>query len=162
MSSVKTEQPAKYEVFNDEDKIIEKALAILRRRMFSRESIEITRVEQSRRYVELKLSGNEHEVFAVIMLDSKHRVIDYHEMFRGTVNSASVYPREVLKQALADNASAVIFAHNHPSGGTTPSDADKQITSKLEEALGLVDIKVLDHLIVGDGTTSMAEMGMMG
>jgi DNA repair protein RadC len=115
----------------------------------------------AREYVGMKLAGNEHEVFALVTLDSQHRVIDYHEMFNGTIDSASVYPREVVKQALADNAGAVMLAHNHPSGIAKPSDADRLITRKLKDALELVDIRTIDHFIVGETITSLAERGMI-
>ena len=102
-----------------------------------------------------------HEVFAFLMLDNRNRVIAFREMFRGTIDGASVYPREVVKQALADNAAAVIFAHNHPSGVGEPSQADIRITDRLKKALDLVDIRVLDHVIVGDSVTCFAEQGLL-
>lgn len=100
--------------------------------------------------IQIRLAGLEHEVFACLFLDNKHRVIKFEEMFRGTIDSASVYPREVVKATLACNAAAVIFAHNHPSGSSEPSEADKCITQRLKQALGLIDIQVLDHFVVGD------------
>jgi DNA repair protein RadC len=111
--------------------------------------------------VKLKLATYEHEVFACLMLDNRNRVIAFRELFRGTIDGASVYPREVVKQALADNAAAVIFAHNHPSGATEPSQADIAITERLKKALALIDVRVLDHLIVGDEVTSFAERGIL-
>jgi len=93
-----------------------------------------------------------------LWLDSQHQVL---KLFRGTVDGASVYPREVIKEGLACNAAAVIFAHNHPSGVTEPSQADVQITKRLQEALALVDIRLLDHLVVGSNVTSMAERGLI-
>ncbi len=100
------------------------------------------------------------EVFSAVFLDSQHRVIRFEELFRGTIDSASVYPREVVKQALACNAAAVILVHNHPSGDPAPSDADRRITQRLIEALGLVEIRVIDHIVVGsEGCTSFAELG---
>ena len=97
-----------------------------------------------------------------MFLDNQHRVIQLDELFRGTIDGASVYPREVVKQALHHNAAAVIFAHNHPSGVTEPSQADKQITEKLKKALDLFDIRVLDHFIIGDGEPySFAEHGLI-
>lgn len=115
-----------------------------------------------RDYLRLKLGTLEHEVFAVIHLDAQHRVIEYVEMFRGTVSQASVYPREVVKEALAHNSAALMLVHNHPSGAATPSRADEALTMKLRKALELVDVRVIDHLIVG-GTEiySMAEHGLM-
>jgi DNA repair protein RadC len=90
-------------------------------------------------------------VFVCLFLDSGHRVIEYEELFRGTIDGASVYPREVVKRCLQLNAAAVIFAHNHPSGTNEPSQADRQITDKLKAALEMIDVRVLDHFIIGDG-----------
>ena len=113
-------------------------------------------------YLRAKLAGFEHEVFAVLFLDTHHCLIEYAEMFRGTIDSASVYPREVVKQALRLNAAAVIVSHNHPSGNSEPSAADKAMTSQLRQALALVDIRTLDHVIVaGTRTTSFAERGLL-
>ena len=113
-------------------------------------------------YLVTKLSGLEHEVFAILFLDTQHRLIEYREMFRGTIDSASVYPREVVKEALRLNAAAVIFSHNHPSGNPEPSRADEAITVKLKEALALVDVRTLDHIVVGgEGTVSFAERGRL-
>lgn len=101
-----------------------------------------------------------HEVFACLILDTRHRLISFEPLFRGKIDGASVYPREVVKQALKHNAAAVIFAHNHPSGVAEPSQSEIQLTRQLPRALELVDIRVLDHIIIGDGdTTSLAEMG---
>lgn len=96
-----------------------------------------------------------------MFLDNQHRLIAFEELFFGTIDSASVYPREVLKAALKVNAAAIILAHNHPSGDATPSQADKQITQRLKEALALVDIRVLDHIVVGDSAISFAERGLL-
>ena len=104
----------------------------------------------------------EHELFCCLFLDNRHRVIKFDEMFRGTIDGTSVYPREVVKEALAVNAAAVILAHNHPSGVAEPSQADERITKRLKSALELVDIRLLDHLIIGDGeATSLASRGML-
>ena len=103
-----------------------------------------------------------HELFCCIYLDNRHRIIAFEELFRGTIDGTSVYPREVVKQALAVNAAAVILAHNHPSGVAEPSQADERITRRLKSALELVDIRLLDHLVIGDGTsTSLASRGML-
>jgi DNA repair protein RadC len=103
-----------------------------------------------------------HEVFCCLYLDNRHRVLRFDEMFRGTIDGTSVYPREVVKEALAVNAAAVILAHNHPSGVAEPSAADERITRRIRSALELVDIRLLDHLIVGDGSsTSMASRGLL-
>ena len=113
-------------------------------------------------YLRTKLAGFEHEVFAVLFLDTQHRLIDYAEMFRGTIDGASVYPRELVKEALRLNAAAVILSHNHPSGNPEPSGADKVLTQRLKEALALVDVRTLDHIIVaGARTTSFAERGLI-
>jgi DNA repair protein RadC len=121
----------------------------------------LTSPAQTRQYLSARLRDHEHEVFACLMLDNRNRVIALREMFRGTIDGASVYPREVVKQALADNAAAVILAHNHPSGVCEPSQADIRITERLQKALALVDIRVLDHVIVGDEVTCLAERGLV-
>ena len=114
-----------------------------------------------RAFFKLKLGEREHEVFAVVFLDGRQRVIDYLEMFRGTINHAHVYVREVVREALKRNAASVILAHNHPSGSTEPSDADVATTSRLRVMLELVDIEVLDHIIVGRTITSFVELGLL-
>lgn len=115
-----------------------------------------------RDYLTVKLAGYEHEMFAVLFLDNQHRLIEYVELFRGSIDSASVHPREVVKEALARNAAAVILSHNHPSGWVEPSAADKHITHRLKDALSLVDIRVLDHVVVaGDRAVSFAERGLL-
>lgn len=115
-----------------------------------------------RQYVQLHLGGLGHEVFAVLFLDSQHRLLVMEPMFRGTLTQTSVYPREVVRKALACNAGAVIFAHNHPSGAAEPSRADEFLTQALKSALALVDVRVLDHLVVGCGqVVSMAERGLL-
>ncbi|MGJ0492322.1 MULTISPECIES: RadC family protein [Methylobacter] len=122
----------------------------------------LTSPDITRAYLSAHLRGYSYEVFACLFLDNQHRVIQLDELFRGTIDSASVYPREVARQALQYNAAAVIFAHNHPSGISEPSHADKQITEKLKQALALFDIRVLDHFIIGDGQPySFAEHGLL-
>jgi len=116
----------------------------------------------TRQYLRARLRGYHHEVFACLFLDNQNRLIRYEELFTGTIDGASVYPREVVKRVLSHNAAAVIFAHNHPSGVAEPSQADQHITRRLQQALDLVDVRVLDHLIVGDGeVVSLAERGLM-
>ena len=116
----------------------------------------------TREFLRVRLRDLPHEVFCCVFLDNRHRVIAFEELFRGTIDGASVPPREVGKQALARNAAAVILAHNHPSGLAEPSQADELITRRLKEALALVDIRVLDHLVVGDGVCeSFAERGLL-
>ena len=108
------------------------------------------------------LQGYEREVFAILFLDSQHRVIKFEELFQGTLDAASVYPREVVKAALACNAAAVILVHNHPSGLPEPSRADRSLTERLQAALAIVEIRVLDHLVIGtEGRVSMAERGWL-
>ncbi len=113
-------------------------------------------------YLKTRLRAYPHEVFACLFLDNRHRVVCFEELFTGTIDGASVHPREVVKRALFHNAAAVILAHNHPSGVAEPSQADQNITQRLKEALSLVDIRVLDHIIIGDGeTVSFAERGLI-
>ena len=115
-----------------------------------------------KRYLSSQLAGRQHEVFCGLFLDNRHRVIEYNELFTGTIDSAAVYPREVVKTCLRSNAAAVIFAHNHPSGVAEPSDTDVRLTRKLTDALALIDVRVLDHLVIGQGVqTSLAERGLM-
>ncbi len=116
----------------------------------------------TRRFLQAQLQDRDHEVFCCLYLDNRHRVIDFQEIFRGTIDGATVHPREVVKLALGHNAAAVIFAHNHPSGVAEPSAADERITQRLRKALALVDIRVLDHFVVGDGVSiSFAERGLL-
>ena len=118
--------------------------------------------DTTRRFLQARLRGYPHEVFACLFLDNRHRVICFEEVFRGTLDGASVHPREVVKLALSRNAAAVILAHNHPSGVAEPSQADELITGRLRDALALVDIRVLDHIVVGDGAeVSFAERGLL-
>jgi DNA repair protein RadC len=113
-------------------------------------------------YLRVRLSTLDHEVFCVIYLTKRHQFIACEDLFRGTIDGASVYPREVLKEALKHNAAAVILAHNHPSGVAEPSQADLDITKRLKKVLELVEIKVLDHLIIAGGdTVSFAERGLI-
>lgn len=150
------------ETFNNDDAIITSALNILEKRItYSTDSQSLTSPESSKNYVKLQLARYEHEVFACLWLDNRNRVINFNKLFRGTIDGASVYPREVVKAALKHNAAAVIFAHNHPSGMAEPSHADEQITRRLKEALSLIDVRVLDHLVVGEEVVSFAERGLL-
>jgi DNA repair protein RadC len=127
-----------------------------------REGAALTSPGAVRDYLRLALGAREHEVFVCLWLDAQHRVISFQESFRGTLTQTSVYPREIVKAALAANAAAVIFAHNHPSGVAQPSQADELLTRNLKEALSLVDVKVLDHFIVaGSQAISFAERGLL-
>ncbi|HET7675007.1 MAG TPA: DNA repair protein RadC [Gammaproteobacteria bacterium] len=122
----------------------------------------LTNPAATRNFLAAHLRDLDHEVFACLFLDTRNRVISFEELFRGTLDGASVHPREVVKCALGHNAAAVIFAHNHPSGVAEPSGADERITRRLRDALALVEIRVLDHIIVGDGeTVSFAERGLI-
>jgi len=113
-------------------------------------------------YLTQQLRHKQQEVFVALWLDNQHRLLRYEELFHGTIDGASVYPREVVKAALAENAAAVVFAHNHPSGVAEPSQADRKITERLQQALSLVDIRLLDHLVVGEGRVeSFAERGWL-
>jgi len=115
-----------------------------------------------RDYLKARLRHEPHELFGCLFLDSRHRVLAFEILFHGTVDGASVYPRQVVKRALAHNAAALILTHNHPSGVAEPSQADRQLTRRLKEALALIDVRVLDHFIVGDGEPlSMMEHGWM-
>jgi DNA repair protein RadC len=114
------------------------------------------------RFLQSRLRDYPYEVFAVLFLDNRHRVLAFEELFRGTIDGASVHPREVVRRALRHNAAAVILSHNHPSGVAEPSQADQRITGRLRDALALVDVRVLDHLIIGDGDCcSLAERGLL-
>lgn len=118
--------------------------------------------EMVKDFLRLNLGQRAHEVFAVLYLDARHRLIRFEEMFRGTLTQTSVYPREVVKQSLALNAAAVVLAHNHPSGAMEPSKADEYLTQTLKSSLALVDVRVLDHLVVTrQGVTSFAERGLL-
>ncbi|TBR35786.1 MULTISPECIES: RadC family protein [Dyella] len=120
----------------------------------------LTSPQASATFLRAQLRHLPYEVFACLFLDNRHRVLAFEEMFRGTVNSASVHPREVVRACLRHNACAVILAHNHPSGVAEPSAADRSITKELVQALGLVDVRVLDHFVIGSGDpVSMAERG---
>jgi DNA repair protein RadC len=150
------------DLLNNEDGIIEAALKILEQRItYKTDGAVLTSPEDSKNYVKLQLALYEHEVFACLFLDNRNRVIAFEKLFHGTIDGASVYPREVVKAALSHNAAAVIFAHNHPSGVAEPSRADEQITKRLKDALALIDVRVLDHLVVGSEIVSFAERGLL-
>ncbi|WP_086982413.1 RadC family protein [Vibrio aphrogenes] len=120
-----------------------------------------TAPQKVKAFLQFKLTPYEQEVFGVMFLNNQHQLISFDIMFKGTVNAASVYPREVAKLALQLNASAIIATHNHPSGQSTPSQADIHITQRLKEALELIDVRMLDHIIIGKDTSSLAELGHM-
>ena len=127
-----------------------------------RRGVSLTSPRLVREYLRISLAALEHEVFCVLLLDTHHRLLSCRELFRGTLDGAAVFPREVVKEVLKHNAAAVIFAHNHPSGVAEPSPADEQITRRLREALSLIDVRVFDHLVVaGTALVSMAERGCL-
>ena len=143
-----------------DEEILDAARSILARRV--RRGRPLSNPHHTRDYLRLALAHLDYELFAVLFLDNRHRVIEFAPLFRGTVDGASVHPREVVKEALARNAAAVILAHNHPSGVAEPSAADELITSRVKDALALVDIRVLDHFVVtGDAIVSFAERGLL-
>ncbi len=122
----------------------------------------LTSPAETRHFLQAHLRDRRSEVFCALFLDNRHRVLAFEELFQGTIDGASVHPREVVRRSLEHNAAAVIFAHNHPSGVAEPSRADETITRRLRDALALVDIRVLDHIVVGDGEmSSLAERGMI-
>ncbi|MBH2534044.1 DNA repair protein RadC [Serratia marcescens] len=142
------------------DQILEAARQVVEQKM--QRGTSFTSPAVVKEYLCAKLAGYEREIFSVLFLDSQHRLIEYVEMFRGSISSTSVHPREVVKQALRLNAAAAILAHNHPSGSADPSEADRALTKRLKETLALVDVNVLDHVIVaGVNTTSFAECSLL-
>ena len=145
----------------EKDQIVRQALAILEQRLRA-PGPAMTSPQAVRDYLKLKIGDLPHEVFVVLFLDSQHRLLAADEIFRGTLAQTSVYPREIVKAALAHNAAAVIFAHNHPSGVAEPSRADELLTQALRQALALVDIRTLDHFVVAGGRlVSFAERGLL-
>ena len=159
MKNIKTESPPTYgqvpvimsttEIRDKEDVVIKEALAILAGRLHKEDLLHATSSDAAFDYLKLKVATREHEVFGILFLDNQHHLLKDVELFRGTIDGASVYPREVLKEALRHNAAAVIFYHNHPSGLAEPSSSDDAITARLKAALQVVEIRVLDHIIVG-------------
>lgn len=155
-------ESGRYRVEGDvsREEIVKFAQKLLSRRF--RRGTTLGSTSAAKDYFCLKLAEYEHEVFAALYLDSQHRILAFEEVFNGTIDGCSVYPREVAKRALANNAAAVIFVHNHPSGIPEPSDADRSITQRLKQALELFDVRVLDHFIVGgDQVVSFAQRGLL-
>lgn len=142
-----------------EDEIIETALAIINARFAK--GTEVSRPKDAQVFLKLELAHVPHELFAVLWLDNRHRVIALETLFRGTIDGASVYPREVVKAALEHNAAACILCHNHPSGLAEPSQADRKITHDVKAALDLIGVRTLDHILVGENIYSFAENGLM-
>ena len=144
-----------------DEEVISMAVAIINHR-FGLKRASLNSPSMVRDYLQLTLTGKEHEVFACVFIDAQNRVIAVEELFRGTLTQTSVYPREVVKRALHQNCAAVILAHNHPSGVAEPSHADEMLTQCLKTALALVDVKVLDHFIIAaDQSLSFAESGLL-
>lgn len=142
------------------DEIVDMAMSIMRSRF--RRGSSISSPEAMRQFLQLHLSPLDHEVFCVVFLDNRHRVLAFEQVFRGTVDGASIHPREVVKLALSYGAASSVLVHNHPSGVAEPSHADRAITVRLRDALALVDIRVLDHVIVSGGeSVSFAERGLL-
>lgn len=142
------------------DQVLQAAQQLLMRKLEG--SDVLSSPQAARDFLRVKLGALEHEIFAVLMLDAQHRVIEYVELFRGTVSQTSVYPREVVKESLARNAAALILVHNHPSGVADPSRADELLTKTLAAALQLIDVAVVDHIIIaGSSLFSFAERGLL-
>lgn len=146
-------------IYQSETEVLEAAAGFIKERFKRSETF--TSALDAQNFLNLRLGYQEREVFAVLFLDSQHRLIEYQELFFGTIDAAAVYPREVIKAALDHNAAAVIFSHNHPSGVSQPSQADIAITEKLKKALDLIDVRTLDHIIIGEDTFSFAESGYL-
>ena len=148
-------------VSQSDDWIIQQAIALLEQRIFKAGPL-LEQPQAVKDYLRLKLVAEPNEVFAIVFMNSQHRVLAYEPMFKGTLDSTAVYPRVVVQRALELNAGAVIFSHQHPSGCTEPSSADRVLTDRLKAALALIDVRVLDHIIVGQGTPySFAESGLL-
>ena len=144
-----------------DDWIIRQAIALLEQRVFKK-GPSLERPAAVKDYLRLKLAAEPNEVFAIVFLNSMHEVLAYEPMFRGTINSATVHARVIVQRALELNAAAVILSHQHPSGATEPSSADRALTQQLQAALALIDVRVLDHIIVGQGIPySFAEHGLL-
>jgi DNA repair protein RadC len=144
----------------DGREVLDKAQAIIAQR-YRPGAPALTSPERTAEFLKLKLGGLDYEVFGFLALDARHRLIQYVELFRGTIDGAAVYPREVVKEALRLNAAALLLVHAHPSGNSTPSQADELITRRLVEACALVDVRIVDHMIVAETITSFAQLGLL-
>ena len=142
-----------------EDDVICEAITIYNR--YFCKGTTLTKPAEAADYLKLKLAKFDHEVFVGVFLNNRHQIISCDELSHGTLDAASVHAREVVKAALLHNAAAVVFAHNHPSGVSEPSQADKNITERLKAALALIDVRVLDHFVIGESVVSFAEQGLM-
>ena len=143
--------------------LLQATLEIVRRSLLEtiKENDVLSNPSVARNYLKLKMRHYEHEVFACMFLDNQHRVLSFEEMFQGTIDGANVHPREVVKRALHYNAAAVIFVHNHPSGSHEPSKADENITKELKRSLEMINVRVLDHFVIGEKVTSFAERQLL-
>ena len=152
---------AKSSLVNSKDQaILDQASAILEG--LARNGDALTSPELVRTWLKTELRPEPSEVFAVLFLDNRHRIISFEKMFFGTIDESTVHPRDIVRRSLHHNAAAVILAHNHPSGVAEPSRADQKLTKRLSSALALIDVRVLDHIVIGDGpAVSMAERGLM-
>lgn len=139
--------------------VVEMSRRYLQEKIFRGDAM--SNVDDVKNYLKSKLQQYPFEVFSCLFMDNKHRVIAFEELFRGSIDNATVHPREVVRRALHHNAAAIVLAHNHPSGMAEPSQSDKMITTKLQQALELIDVRVLDHFIIGDEVVSFAERGLM-
>lgn len=145
----------------DEEQLVQQALSVMERHLFQRGPC-LEFPEAVRDYLRLNLAGENHEVFAVLFLDSRHRVLAFEQLFHGSINNVNVYPRRVLQRVLEHNSAAVILVHNHPSGDTTPSREDIHVTATLKNILTVIDVRLLDHFIVGCGDPySFSEAGQL-
>ena len=144
-----------------DDQTIRAALAILESRLIDPEGT-VTSPSDVSNYLIMKLAGRKSEVFGIVLLDTRHGIIETREMFEGTIDGAAVYPREIVRAVIEANAAAIVLFHNHPSTNPEPSEADRRITQRISSALALIDVRVLDHIVVGGvETVSMAERGMI-
>lgn len=146
---------------HQDDLLILQAISVLEQRMFKRGPY-LERPQDVRKYLRLQLAGETQEVFSALFLDSRHRVVAYEPLFYGTIDSVSVYPRRILQRALEHHCAAIILAHNHPSGDSNPSQCDKEITKVLKDLLPKMNVRLLDHFIIGEGEPySFAEAGFI-
>ncbi len=159
MTTLYVREGNEYKVASGQD-ILDRANAVISQRYRAGAPV-LSSPSRTREFLRLKLGGRDYETFSILFLDNRHRLIEYVELFRGTIDGAAVHPREVVKEALARNAAALVCAHAHPSGVSTPSQADEHITQRLKAALALVDIRLLDHIVVGETISSFAELGLL-
>ena len=141
-----------------EHEVLEHASELLHRKLLSEP---LTNPRAASDFLRTKIGKLDYEVFCCLFLSNAHHLLEFEEIFRGTLNGTAVYPREIVRRAMHHNAAAVIFCHNHPSGVSEPSRADEVLTQRLKEALALVDVRVLDHLVVGDEVVSFADRGLI-